>query len=161
MCDYSLGGLPNRLAVDGEELSLHRFSTGSLGLASSCDLRHAAHVERPVHNKTIWESIKSFFAEPPKSDEVPAVCVPPGARLLLKTVPSELQHLWGIEEEQNVRFVQTSADENRYRDALELPNGRQVLLQELREGMHLQVISTGSLLDHHLEDALDGAHLPL
>ena len=38
MCDYSLGGLLNRLAVDGEELTVHRFSTHSIGLASSADL---------------------------------------------------------------------------------------------------------------------------
>ena len=34
MCDYSLTGIPNRLAVEGEELVVHRFRTGSLGLAS-------------------------------------------------------------------------------------------------------------------------------
>jgi hypothetical protein len=37
MCDYSLGGLPNRLAVDGEELIVHRFPTHSIGLASAAD----------------------------------------------------------------------------------------------------------------------------
>jgi hypothetical protein len=34
MCDYSLAGVPNRLAVEGEELVVHRFPTGALGLAS-------------------------------------------------------------------------------------------------------------------------------
>ena len=34
MCDYSLAGIPNRLAVEGEELAVHRFPTGSIGLAS-------------------------------------------------------------------------------------------------------------------------------
>ena len=36
MCDYSLAGIPSRLAVEGEQLVAHRFSTGSLGLASPC-----------------------------------------------------------------------------------------------------------------------------
>ena len=31
MCDYSLAGIPNRLAVEGEELMVFRFSTGALG----------------------------------------------------------------------------------------------------------------------------------
>jgi hypothetical protein len=34
MCDYSLAGIPNRLAVEGEELVVHRFTMGPLGLAS-------------------------------------------------------------------------------------------------------------------------------
>jgi len=33
MCDYSLMGVPNRLAQEGEDLVTHRFRTGSLGLA--------------------------------------------------------------------------------------------------------------------------------
>ena len=33
MCDYSLAVLPKRLAVEGEELIVHRFRTGSIGLA--------------------------------------------------------------------------------------------------------------------------------
>jgi hypothetical protein len=28
MCDYSLAGVPNRLAVEGEELVVHRFPNG-------------------------------------------------------------------------------------------------------------------------------------
>jgi hypothetical protein len=31
MCDYSLAGIPNRLAIEGEQLVVHQFSTGSLG----------------------------------------------------------------------------------------------------------------------------------
>ena len=31
MCDYSLAHFPNRLAVAGEELVVHRFNTGTLG----------------------------------------------------------------------------------------------------------------------------------
>ena len=35
MCDYSLAGLRTRLAVEGEELVVYRFPTGSIGLTSS------------------------------------------------------------------------------------------------------------------------------
>ncbi len=34
MCDYSLMTLPNRSAIFGEELVVHRFESGVLGLAS-------------------------------------------------------------------------------------------------------------------------------
>ena len=31
MCDYSLMAIPNRLAVSGEELLVHKFEEGSVG----------------------------------------------------------------------------------------------------------------------------------
>ncbi len=34
MCDYSLHGIRNRLAEEGETLVVHRFFTGSKGLTS-------------------------------------------------------------------------------------------------------------------------------
>lgn len=34
MCDYSLMSIPNRLAVEGENLIARRFRTGTMGLAS-------------------------------------------------------------------------------------------------------------------------------
>jgi len=34
MCDYSLHGIKNRLAEEGEVLVVHRFHTGSKGLTS-------------------------------------------------------------------------------------------------------------------------------
>ena len=70
MCDYSLAGIPNRLAVESEELVVHRFSTGSIGLASPC------------------ASVSSRWS----AKQNPAVCVPPGARLILLDVPKRLQH---------------------------------------------------------------------
>jgi len=39
MCDYSLMSLPNRLAVCGDELIVHRFELGAIGLASAADVR--------------------------------------------------------------------------------------------------------------------------
>src|SRR5260370_14227415 len=36
MCDYSLAGLPNRLAVEGDQLVVQPFSTGAMGLAPLC-----------------------------------------------------------------------------------------------------------------------------
>jgi hypothetical protein len=41
MCDDSLQGLPNRLAVEGEEVVTHRFPSGSLGMASPLDIAGA------------------------------------------------------------------------------------------------------------------------
>jgi hypothetical protein len=127
MCDYSLMAVPNRLAREGEELVTHRFPTGSLGLASSQDLKRA----RPVRvRKSFWSTLRDFF-DPPAEGAVCAVCIPPGARLTV-----ELRG--GVVEE--ATFTQLSAAENTYRDALRFPDGRQLRLQELREGVRVAVL---------------------
>jgi len=144
MCDYSLGGLPNRLATEGEELIVHRFRTGSKGLASPADLRPVKPIDVPAPQMTWWRRLRNFFLEPPHpSVQTCAICVPPGATLLVKNVPADLQRRWRVGADEEVRFVQISADENRYRDSLQFKDRRKVLLQELREGMCLQVMSLG------------------
>jgi hypothetical protein len=45
--------------------------------------------------------------------------------------------------DESVFFMQTSAEVNTYRDALNFRTGRQVLLQDLREGMRVTVVSLG------------------
>jgi hypothetical protein len=117
MCDYSLAGIPNRLAVEGEQLTVHRFSTGSLGLASP--------------------SIP--LARLCSAKESPAVCVPPGARLLLRDVPEDLQRQFGVGATEEVTFVQLSVTAYQYRDALRFKNGREILLQKLRCGQQVDV----------------------
>ena len=143
MCDYSLGGLPNRLAVDGEELTVHRFSTHSIGLASSADLQIMKIREARQQDQSLWQRIKSLFAPASDCRSVLAVCVPPGARLVLKSIPMDLRCKWSVGADESVLFIQTSAEVNTYRDALHFRTGRQVLLQELREGMRVTVVSLG------------------
>src|SRR5437773_4990783 len=113
MCDYSLAGVPNRLAVEGEQLVVHRFSTGSVGLASPCSSL--------------------------SSKETPAVCIPPGARLRLRDIPQALQ--LGLNATEEVTFVQLSAEAYQYRDAVRFQNGREVLLQRLRSGQRVEVLN--------------------
>src|SRR5262245_34562214 len=120
MCDYSLGGLPNRLATEGEELIVHRFPTHSIGLASPAEVRRdkgalALHLG-------FWDWIKSCFA-PACECHAKAVCIPPGARLVLMGIPEDLQNKWHLEEEEPIRFVQLSAEVNTYRDAIRFQNG--------------------------------------
>ena len=155
MCDYSLGGLPNRLAAKDEELIVHRFSTHSIGLASPADLQ--CESDRTASGQTLWRRIKCAVTEMFDSPrEAPAVCIPPGASLVLKNIPLDLQRQWSVGEEEFVFFIQTSAEVNTYRDALLLPLGRQVLLQELREGMRVKVASLGGESAREEEPALAG-----
>ena len=129
MCDYSLAGIPNRLAVEGEELVIHRFHTGSIGLASPC-----TSVPR-------WWSAR----------QTPAICVPPGARLILHDVPGRLQHDLAVGPIEEVTFVQLSATPYQFRDAVRFTNGREIRLQELSEGMRVRVTKMSLPEDSSLE----------
>ncbi len=152
MCDYSLGGLPNRLAIDGEELIVHRFSTLSIGLASPAGLLET--VGKASAKPTLLRRIKNALTQAFDPPETPAVCVPPGACLVLQCIPLDLQRKWNTGKEETVYFVQTSAEVNTYRDALLFRDGRRVLLQDLREGMRIKVISLDSKFAGEEEPAL-------
>jgi hypothetical protein len=138
MCDYSLMGVPNRLANEQEDLVAHRFPTGSLGLASPADVQRLAHpaTGRP---RGIRTAIKEFF-NPPELAPVAAVCIPPGARLWLRDIPERLQSGLDVAREEAVVFTQTGAAVNTYRDALRFSNGRVLRLQDLREGQRVRVL---------------------
>ena len=141
MCDYSLFAIPNRLAKEQEDLVAHRFPTGSMGLASPADLCRNVHVRQDRHERNgLWSAIKGFFTMP-RIDPVPAVCIPPGARLHLQDIPVRLQQELGVGAEEDVVFTQTSASVNTYRDAVRFQNGRELNLQELREGQRVRVVS--------------------
>jgi hypothetical protein len=119
MCDYSLAGLPNRLAVEGEQLVVYRFATGAMGLAPACP------------------GLKQLIV--PSS--TPAVCIPPGARLRLYDIPLHLQQRLGVGEVEKVSFGQQSAEAFTYRDAVRFGNGRELLLQYLQYGQRVDVLS--------------------
>jgi hypothetical protein len=149
MCDYSLMAVPNRLAREGEELVAHRFPTGSLGLAAPDDLKKLAAPAPPVR-RTWWNAVKEFL-NPPKMEPVPAVCIPPGARLELHDIPARLQHELGVGPVEPVVFTQITAAVNSYRDAVRFTNGREIRLQELREGQTVKVLDLSVAEDLDLE----------
>src|SRR5260370_19821068 len=122
MCDYSLTSVPNRLAVEGERLVACRFSTGSMGLTS--------------RDASLW---RLWFKQ------TPAVCVPPGARLLLRDIPKDLQRQVNVQATEEVTFVQLSAEAYQYRDAVRFRTGQKVLLQRLKRGQRVEVLSLCSV----------------
>jgi hypothetical protein len=148
MCDYSLMSVPNRLAQEGEDLVAHRFPTGSLGLASPADLKRVAI--RPPVRRSWWCEIRDFFS-PPQIPAVPAVCIPPGSRLELQDIPVRLQRDLGVEGVEMVTFTQISPAANSYRDAVRFSNGREVRLQELREGQRVRVLDLSMAEELDLE----------
>jgi hypothetical protein len=119
MCDYSLAQISNRLAVTGDHLSLHRFPSGSIGL-------------RSCHRR-----LREFLFP----SMVIAVCIPPGARILLQGIPAHLQHQLRVSSSEEVTFIQRGLEANVHRDGVRFTNGCEVLLQQLEVGQRATVLS--------------------
>lgn len=144
MCDYSLMAIPNRLAVSGEELVAHRFEAAAVGLASVSDIKTRQEC-RNVQSHGFWSSLKRLF-NAADSEAIPAVCIPPGARLLIRDIPAKLQHECGLQEDvEEAVFTQTTAAVNTFRDAVRFHNGTEVLLQRFAEGQRVRVLDLSSL----------------
>lgn len=138
MCDYSLMALPNRLAVRGEELLVHRFEVGSVGLAPACEIRTQTGWTQSS-NRSFWSKLKAWFVAPVPS-QCTAVCIPPGAQLLVRDFPLPLQRLLSLESAtQKVTFTQVGTAG--YRDAIRFSNGAELLLQRLAEGQRVRVLA--------------------
>lgn len=142
MCDYSLMTLSHRLAVCGDELVVHRFETGAVGLAAHSDV--CREREQCTGNRTGLLGKLLCFLRSPRPQSFPAVCVPPGARLLVRDLPERLQQEVGLQSSvQEVVFTQTDLDFT-FRDAIQFPNGKLLSLQKLKVGQRVSVLSVGS-----------------
>lgn len=147
MCDYSLMSFPNRLATEGEKLVVHRFPSGAKGLASLSDLQRPVRAcplqrkgVRSVLSK-VWSLLKEIVASSDNVSPVPAVCIPPGARLLLRDIPENIQRQAGVRGVEEVTFTQTSSEAFSYRDAVRFRNGCEIILQKLQEGQRVRVLN--------------------
>lgn len=138
MCDYSLMGVPNRLANEGDDLVVHRFSTGTIGLVSA-RASVSTKTPAPLGYRAAWEAIRDFFRDAEPTQAI-AVCVPPGARLLVRDMPDDVQRLSQSGPAEIVTFTQLTAAANTHRDAIRLNNGAEILLQRLHEGQRVRVL---------------------
>ena len=143
MCDYSLMSIPNRLAVEGEDVVTYRFHSGSIGFASESDVRRMAGSNDP-RARGFWFSERSYSTSSPLAEPVCAVCVPPGARLLLQDIPEHLQHNLKVASSEEVTFVQMGMDAYTYRDAVRFESGLEIRLQDLIPGQRARVIRLSS-----------------
>lgn len=130
MCDYSLHGINNRLAKDGEQLVIHRFSTGSKGLTSPKNLNP------PKRKKGLARLLQTDMM--PKEC---AVCVPDGTVLVIQDVHPVLQRKFGLSTTEVVTFRQLTIQAMTYRDAFKFQNDEIVCLQEVEEGQKVKVLS--------------------
>jgi hypothetical protein len=65
--------------------------------------------------------------------------MPPGAQLVVEDIPESLHLAIGVGEIELVIFTRVTAP-GAYRDAVRFKNGREVRLQELREGQRMWVM---------------------
>lgn len=135
MCDYSLFAIRNRLTEEGEELVVHRFETGARGIELQAN--------RERRKSCLWFAIKDWVSSV-SSTSVPAICIPPWARLLLTNVPQSAQESLRIGPSETAVFTEISSRSYSYRDTLILSNGTQVLLQDLAKGTRAVVLSLSS-----------------
>jgi hypothetical protein len=131
MCDYSLEGYKSRAAVDGEELVVKQFRSGTMGFVEP----------RANRRKT---DLGAAFREDPTSDC--AVCCKPGVEMTLhlrgefQTRDLAKKELWGAKIEKfdgeiPVTFhTLVGASQFSHRDGFMLSNGRFMLVQELKPG---------------------------
>jgi len=142
MCDYSLYTVKNRLACESDDLVLHRFDTGSLGFCAAAELRQEMNRSALARG---WSSFVRWLV-PRRQCGLTAVCVPPGAQLLVSAVPKNARVGLEMLELETVVFTQISERSYAYRDALRLPDGEEMLLQKLPEGLRITVMSLAPML---------------
>lgn len=145
MCDYSLMCFPNRLAKEHEDLVVHRFASGSLGLASPDELRPKGVAAAQVR-LSFWAALKRFFEEE-CAPTITAVCIPPSARIQLHDIDKDFRMKYHVTAEEEVTFEQMSGNANEYRDAIRFSNGCRVRLQELKPGQRVTVLTLGETED--------------
>jgi hypothetical protein len=134
--------VPSRLAVSGDELVVHRFDAKSVGLAAGVDVRRGLE-DRNAGTDGLWTRLRKFLrlVDAP----IRTVCIPPGARLLIRDISTKLQRECGFcEEDEEAVFTQISSAVNTFRDAVRFQNGVVVLLQRLDEGQSVRVVDLSS-----------------
>ena len=145
MCDYSLHGIENRLAVEGEVLVVHRFQTGSKGLTSP------SYLQAGPKPRNFLSLLASSFSDP--SSEC-AVCIPDGAELVLTGISPAFQFSKGVSSTEVVVFRQLSEQDATHRDGVEFRNGTIVRLQELEVGQRVEVSALSSDVSKMRREAL-------
>jgi hypothetical protein len=83
--------------------------------------------------------LKEHLFNAPRTNTAAAVCIPPGARLIIQGIPGRLQRDLNVGPAEEVTFTQLTASEYTYRDAIRFRNGQQILLQTLQEGQYVKV----------------------
>jgi hypothetical protein len=135
----------SRLAVSGEELVVHRFEAGSVGFASVRDIQR----DKQRTPLGLWCRLRRML-HPREARQIPAILVPPGARLLVQDIPAKLQRECGFQEEaEEAVLTETENMATGCIDghAVRFQNGVVVQLKRLSEGQRVRVLDFSSSED--------------
>lgn len=127
-------------------LVVHRFTCGAMGLASPADISRGNSRSWTVLLNRIWSALRGNRTGP---EPITAVCVPHGTRLLVLDIPQNLRREMNVQCKEEVTFRQLSVSTFEYRDAIRFGNGRQVLLQKLREGQRVRILDASDEADNY------------
>lgn len=58
----------------------------------------------------------------------------------MRDIPGAIRDSFGVANTEEVTFTQITAEAYAYRDAVRFKNGREILLQELKEGQRIKVL---------------------
>jgi hypothetical protein len=128
-------------------LIVHKFRGGSKGLASPAELEVLTKIAPAPQGTGLIRSLFHWVkerrrvrsAEPER--DLPAVCIPPGAKLYLEGITPTMCEAFGFGEAEEVTFTELTMEPFRYRDAFRFKNGAEILVQRFPEGMLVEVLA--------------------
>lgn len=133
---------PNRLAADSEQLIVHKFPTGSIGLASVTDVWRYELDRHETLKGSLWQRLKRLCRDAPDtSHPLLQVRVPSGAYLILRAIPSSLQQRYGLRDEEGAVFERSHTEAKACQGKLRFHNGARIRMEELRVGQLIEVLS--------------------
>lgn len=144
MCDYSLMTIPQRLAIEGEELIAHWFESSALGLVPRTDYECWSDV------KKVWEKVKALLLA--DCEPGPVVCILPGTRVRLSGLPEVLRDRFDLASVEDATFIQLPLEATVHWDALRFDNRAIVPLELLPERQRVKVLQLASAEEEHHAD---------
>lgn len=158
--DYSLIKLRNRLAVEGEELVVHRFRSGMTKMVARLDFerwrRASTETEHSVvaseSHKGVWQSIKNcctdfltyygfIDADASSAEEPgPVVAIPSEALLRVFGLSSTWQEQYHLGSFEDALFIELSPSSGVSNQGLCFGNGVVIPLRLLHEGQRVKVL---------------------
>jgi len=134
MSDYSVQGVKNRPALEGEVLVIYRFDNGSKGLISpqNLDIGESKNVESRQETPSAEPSIESI------------VGIPDGAELVMTGISPSFQSSHHISPTEVVifrRVTENSEAGDVHRETVEFRNGARVALEDLEVGQRVGILA--------------------
>ena len=134
MC-RSFPGTPQRLAAESEQLIVHKFPAGVMGLALKADVQRRERIRREAHQDVWWQKLRRCFQTiPGDAHPITAIsCTNWGVHHPESNSRTSATEVRLLEEEEGAVFLHNDG-EGYDIPMLRFNNGVEIRLQELRAG---------------------------